>query len=147
MQTVFLAACAIAVLLIGAGVFWAMYQLVYLLKHVRLILLPQVELTLTEVQKNLNNIDALTQDVDNTVEGANQIVASANRTVQSVEQSVEVFNKRIAIPMMIGAASAKEGLKAAWKAYRGQPAAPKGIVVIQEPAAPNAAPEIGILRS
>lgn len=146
MVTVFYAAASIAVLLIGAGVFWAMYQVVYLLKHVRLILLPQVELTLTEVQKNLNHIDELAQDVDTTVEGANQIVASANRTVQTVEEGITTFNKRVAIPMMIGMASAKEGVRAAWKAYRASRETPKKLVVIQEPAEPGAAPEIGILQ-
>ena len=85
MHAFFYGAAGVALLLIGAGFFWAAYHVVYLLKHVRLILLPQVELTLTEVQKNLNHIDELTQEVDTTVGSANQIVASANRTVQNLE--------------------------------------------------------------
>jgi hypothetical protein len=147
MVSVFYAAASIAVLLIGAGLFWACYQVVYLLKHVRLILLPQVEMTLTEVQKNLNHIDTVVQDVDTTVGGANELVASAGRTVASVEESVTVFNKTIAVPLIIGLASSKEGLKTAWKTFRANKPQNKAgkLIVIQEPVS-SGAPEIGILQ-
>ncbi|MDB5101108.1 MAG: hypothetical protein JWM80_5529 [Cyanobacteria bacterium RYN_339] len=143
MLAFFYGAAGVALLLMGAGIFWAAYQVVYLLKHVRLILLPQVELTLTEVQKSLNHIDELAQDVDTTVEGANQIVATANRTVQSIETSVESFNKNVAVPTFIRLAATKHGLTAAWQAFRAPRPEPKKLVVFQEP---GAAPEIGVLQ-
>jgi hypothetical protein len=146
MHAFFYGAAGVALLLIGAGFFWAAYHVVYLLKHVRLILLPQVELTLTEVQKNLNHIDELTQEVDTTVGSANQIVASANRTVQNIESGVDRFNRNVAVPTMIRLAAAKHGAMAAWQAFRAQREEPKKLVVIQDPATPGAAPEVGILQ-
>lgn len=110
--TVFYYAAAIAALLAGAGLFWALYQLAVTLQHVRQVMLPQVELTLTEVQRNLNAIDTLTQDVDTTVEGANQLVASANRTVQTVGDGLDTFNRRVATPLLVTLASAMEGARA-----------------------------------
>lgn len=115
---VFYAAASVAVLLIGAGVFWAMYHLVLTLKHVRQTLLPNMDLTLTEVQRNLNRIDELAKDVDITVEEANQLVHSANRTVQSVENGITRFNKHVAVPTLITLASVREGVSFAWKAYK-----------------------------
>lgn len=146
MLSVFYAAAAIAVLLIGAGVFYAAIHVVHLLKHVRLILLPQVELTLTEVQKNLSHIQLLTAEVDTTVESANQMVASANRTVQTVEETLTSFNKRVALPMMIGLSATREGVVAAWKALRSRRDKPAGIVVIQEPPATTTSKDVAVLQ-
>ena len=115
---VFYGAATIAVLLVGGGVFWAMYHLVLTLQHVRQTLLPNMDLTLTEVQKNLNRIDELAKDVDTTVEEANQLVHSANRTVQSVEDGITRFNRNVAIPTMIALASVREGVGAAWRSFK-----------------------------
>lgn len=117
---VFYAAATIAVLLVGTGVFWAMFHVVLTLKHVRQTLLPNMDLTLTEVQKNLNRIDELAKDVDTTVEEANQLVHSANRTVQTVEDGLTRFNRHVAIPTWITVASLREGFSTAWKAYKGR---------------------------
>lgn len=121
---VFYIAAAIAVLLAGGGIFWAMYHLVLTLKHVRTTVLPNMDLTLTEVQKNLNRIDELAKDVDTTVEEANQLVHTANRTVQSVENGITRFNRNVAIPTMIALASVKEGVSTAWKAYQNRETRP-----------------------
>lgn len=135
---VFYAAAAIAVLLAGTGVFWAMYHLVLTLRHVRQTLLPNMDLTLTEVQKNLNRIDELAKDVDTTVGEANQLVHTANRTVQSVEHGITRFNRNVAIPTIITLASLREGFSTAWKAYKGrhedhrEPAAPATSVHVIE---------------
>ncbi len=117
---VFYAAASVAVLLAGTGIFWAMYHLVQTLKHVRQTLLPNMDLTLTEVQRNLNRIDELAKDVDTTVGEANQLVHTANRTVQSVENGITRFNRNVAIPTMITLASVREGFSIAWKAYQGR---------------------------
>lgn len=117
------AAAAIGLAVGGAGVFWACYQVVQLLKTVQATLLPNIDLTLTEVQKNLNRIDELTKDVDTTVGEANQLVNSANRTVQSVENGLSSFNRNVTLPAMITLASVKEGATAAWTAYKEKRAA------------------------
>ena len=117
------AAAAIGLAVGGAGVFWACFQVVQILKTVQATLLPSIELTLTEVQKNLNRIDELTKDVDTTVEEANQLVHSANRTVQSVENGLSTFNRNVTLPAMITLASVKEGASAAWTAYKSKRAA------------------------
>lgn len=120
LMDVLYAAAAIGLAVGGAGVFWACWQVVQLMKTVQTTLLPNIELTLTEVQKNLNRIDELTKDVDTTVEEANQLVHSANRTVQSVENGLSSFNRSVTLPAMITLASAREGVSAAWQAYKGR---------------------------
>jgi ABC-type nitrate/sulfonate/bicarbonate transport system permease component len=134
-QTFFYVAAGIAALLVGAGVFWAAWQVVATIKVVRQTLLPQVELTLTEVQKNLNNIDELTQDVDSTVGEATQLVHTANVAVAKVGSGVQTFNKRVAVPVMIQAASLMEGVKAGVKKLRtkSETEPQRPIIVIQEP--------------
>lgn len=123
--TVFLVAATFAVLLIGVGFFWVAYHAVCVISDVRQGLLPQVDLTLTEVQKNLNRIDELAKEVDTTVGEANQLVHSANRTVQSVEDGLHSFNQKVAIPVMIAGSSIREGVVAALRAYREHRAAKK----------------------
>ena len=135
-QTFFYVAAGIAALLLGAGVFWAAYQVVTTLKHVRQTLLPQVEITLTEIQKNLNNIDELTQDVDTTVGEATQLVATANQTVAKVGSGINTFNQKIAVPMLIQAASLMEGVKVGVQQLRSKrriEPREQPMVVIREP--------------
>lgn len=136
-QTFFYVAAGIAALLVGAGVFWAAFQVVTTLRHVRQTLLPQVEITLTEIQKNLNNIDELTQDVDTTVGEATQLVHTANQTVAKVGSGIDTFNRRVAVPMLIQAASLMEGVKVGVQQLRSKRAAEvqeQPVVVIREPA-------------
>lgn len=130
-QTIFYVAAAIAVLLAGAGIFYAAWQVAATLKTLRQTLMPQVELTLTEVQRNLNQIDSLTQDVDQTVQGTTQLVSSANHAVQTVGQGIDSFNKRVAVPTMIRVRSAVEGMKASVKHMRAK--RQREILVIEEP--------------
>jgi uncharacterized protein YoxC len=120
-RTIFYVAATIAVLLAGGGIAYAMWQLAVTIKQVRQAMLPQVELTLTEVQRNLNRIDELAKDVDVTVGEANQLVGKANRTADAVGDGITSFNERVAVPFMISTASALEGVKAGvatWRARR-----------------------------
>lgn len=137
MHTVFLVAATIAVLLAGAGIFYAMWQLAVTLKHVRQTMMPQVELTLTEVQRNLNRVDELAKDVDVTVEEANKLVASANNAVDAVGDGIQNFNDKVAVPLLINTASALEGLKAGMRHYqerqRQKKQQARALVVIPEP--------------
>lgn len=134
-RTIFYVAATIAVLLAGGGMAYAMWQLAVTIKQVRQSMLPQVELTLTEVQRNLNRIDELTKDVDVTVEEANQLVIKANKTADAVGGGIQSFNDQVAVPLMINTASAIEGLKVGFKTWRAKRKKPQALVVIPEPQA------------
>ena len=131
-ETIFYVAATIAVLLIGAGVFYATWQLAVTLKHVRQTMMPQVELTLTEVQRNLNRIDELTKEVDVTVEEANQLVHSANKTVEAVGDGIQSFNKRVTVPLLISTASTLEGVKAGFKTLKARRKKEQTVIMVAE---------------
>ncbi|MFN3431336.1 MAG: hypothetical protein ACK46X_15445 [Candidatus Sericytochromatia bacterium] len=134
-RTIFYVAATIAVLLAGGGIAYAMWQLAVTLKQVRQTMMPQVELTLTEVQRNLNRVDELTKDVDVTVGEANQLMSKANRTADAVGDGFQSFNENVAVPLMIHTASAVEGVKAGFKTWRESRKKQPSLVVIAEPAA------------
>jgi uncharacterized protein YoxC len=136
-HTAFWVAATVAVLLVGAGVFYAMWQLAVTLKHVRQTMMPQVELTLTEVQRNLNRVDELAKDVDVTVEEANKLVASANNAVDAMGDGIQNFNEKVAVPLIINTASALEGVKAGMRHFqeRRRQKKQRSLVVIPEPQA------------
>jgi hypothetical protein len=125
-HTAFWVAATVAVLLVGAGVFYAMWQLAVTLKHVRQTMMPQVELTLTEVQRNLNR-----------VEEANTLVASANNAVDAMGDGIQNFNEKVAVPLIINTASALEGVKAGMRHFqeRRRQKKQRSLVVIPEPQA------------
>jgi uncharacterized protein YoxC len=134
-HTIFWVAATIAVLLVGAGVFYALWQLGTTIKQVRQSMLPQVELTLVEVQRNLNRVDELAKDVDVTVEEANKLVASANNAVEAVGDGIQNFNDHVAVPLIVNTASALEGVKAGIRHWRErqQQKKQRALVVISEP--------------
>jgi uncharacterized protein YoxC len=136
-HTVFWVAATIAVLLAGGGIFYAMWQLAVTLKQVRQTMMPQVELTLTEVQRNLNRVDEIAKDVDVTVEEANKLVASANNAVDAVGDGLQNFNEKIAVPLIVTTASALEGVKAGVRHWQERQRLKKqrALVVIPEPQA------------
>ena len=115
---VFWLSAAVAVLLIGGGFVYLVASVGSLLAQVRTTVLPNLDLTLTEVQKNLNRVEELAKDVDTTVGEANQLVHSANRTVQTVEDGLVKFNKHVATPTIIAVASARHGANVAWQAFQ-----------------------------
>lgn len=134
-RTIFYVAATIAVLVAGGGIAYAMWQLAVTLKQVRQTMMPQVELTLTEVQRNLNRIDELAKDVDVTVGEANQLVIKANKTADAVGDGLQSFNENVAVPFMIQTASAVEGVKVGFKTWRERRKKQPSLVVIPEPGA------------
>lgn len=131
-RTIFYVAATIAVLLAGGGVAWAMWQLAVTIKQVRQTMLPQVELTLTEVQRNLTRMDELARDVDVTVGETNQLVGKANRTADALGEGFNSFNERVAVPLMVTTASAIEGVKAGVAAWRSRRDGAPSVAILAE---------------
>jgi hypothetical protein len=106
------------------------------LQDVRLNTLPQVTAGLHEVQVNLKHTEEVVRGVAASVNGTNEAMGKALQTIDSGMQSVQsgmysagqavgtgvsALNENVAVPVSIQARSLFEGLKAGYRALRGEP--------------------------